>query len=198
MISPNPIALQRPGHRAAVSIHESRAPGRYWVVSPLDTMYRFLALFIAVAWLGCGCATAPLGHSSDIRSSLLASAKRSDPDFPDGHNMVLTHFSHVGQLVSSGGEIIYVADRRAVIAGMLAPRGQNYITFFDDHFRYLGKVGYVSSRPLWREGSRLYLFGDFDGFATGLSGNVLDVARGYGHITAYHARAYGSSGGIND
>ena len=41
MISPNPNALQRPGHRAAVSIHESRA-GRYWVVSPLDTMYRFL------------------------------------------------------------------------------------------------------------------------------------------------------------
>src|SRR5204862_4038457 len=114
-------------------------------------------LLAVIAGLICGCASRPSRQLADVRSALLASAKRSDPDFPDSHNLVLTHFSHVGQLVSSSGEVIYVADRRAVIAGMLAPRGQNYITFFDDQFRYLGKVGYALSRPLWCEGSRLYL-----------------------------------------
>ncbi len=43
-----------------------------------------------------------------------------------------------------------------------------------------------------------YLFGDLDGFATGLSGNVIDVAAGYEQLRAYHAPAYGSSGGADD
>lgn len=168
------------------------------IVSPLDAMFRHLTLLVTIAVLVCGCASRPSDQLSDVRSALLASAKRSDPDFPDSHNLVLTHFSHVGQLVSSSGELIYVADRRAVIAGMLAPRGQNYIMFFDGQFHYLGKVGYALSRPLWCDGSRLYLHGELDGLVTGLSGNVLDVAGGDEHITAYHARAYGSSGGIDD
>lgn len=159
-------------------------------------MLRVLAPLAAIASLLCGCAGTP--QVSDVRSFLLASAERGDPNFPDGHSVVLTHFSHVGQLVSSSGDLVYVADRRAVIAGMLAPRGQNYITFFDDQFRYLGKIRYVSSRPLWCDGSRLYLFDDLDGFSTSLSGNVIDIADGYEHLTAYHLRAYGSSGGIDD
>jgi len=156
-----------------------------------------LGLLAAAGFL-CGCASQPSARVSDIRSSLLASASLGDADFPDGHSMVLTHFSHVGQLVSSSGQVVYVADTRAVVPGMLAPRGRNYIAFFNSQFRYLGKVGYVSSRPLWCEGSRLYLFGDLDGVATGLSGNVIDIADGYEHLTAYHAQAYGSSGGVGD
>jgi hypothetical protein len=161
-------------------------------------MLRVLALLVAVSACLCGCAKTRSPQVSDVRSALFESAKRSDPDFPDGHRVVLTHFSHVGQLVTASGDVVQVADRRSVIAGMLAPRGQNYVTFFDSHLRYLGKIEYVSSRPLWCDGSRLYLFGDLDGFATGLAGNVLDVSDGYERLTAYRVRAYGSSRGMDD
>ena len=171
---------------------------QFLAVSPLDTVSRHFTFLPLLAGFLCGCASLPSDQGSDVRSALLASARRSDSDFPDSHSVVLTHFSHIGQLVTSSGEVVYVADLRAVIAGMLAPRGRNYITFFDGQFRYLGKVEYVSSRPLWCDESRLYLFGDLDGVATGLSGNVIDIAGGYGHLTAYHVRAYGSSGGIDD
>jgi hypothetical protein len=160
----------------------------------LNLMLRFPILLMTVVFLATGCLSRVSKPALDVRAALLASAGKSDPDFPEGREMVLTHFSHVGQLVTSSGEIIYVGDRRAVIAGMLAPRGQNCITFFDSQFRYLGKIGYVASRPLWCDGSRLYLFGELDGFATGLSGNVIDVADGYQHLRAYHANVYGSGG----
>src|SRR6185503_13861634 len=89
----------------------------------LHAMLRHLVFLVMIAGLVCGCASVESSHLSDVRSSLLASARRSDPDFPDGRDVLLTHFSHVGQLVSSKGEVVYVADRRAVLAGMLAPRG---------------------------------------------------------------------------
>ena len=152
----------------------------------------------AATWVGSRSPSHETQQPSDVRAALLASAQTSDPDFPDGQTTILTHFSHVGQVTSSSGQVIHIADGRAVVAGMLAPRGRNYITFFDGHFRYLGKVGYVQSRPLWCDGSRLYLFGDLDGSATGLSGNVFDVADGYDQMTAHHVTAYGSSGDAED
>jgi hypothetical protein len=148
-----------------------------------------------------GCAVTP--HASDVRETLLYSARKSEPNFPDGHELLLTHFSYLGHLVTSQGEVIYVIDQRGVIAGQLAPHGQNFIVFFDHHFRYLGKISYVQSRPLWCDGSRLYLWGDLDGFPQSdepvhLTGNVIDVAGGYGKITSYHAHVYSSSGGLDD
>ena len=159
-------------------------------------MCKAAILVVVVLALASGCVNP--WRRADVRALLLASAQRGDPDFPDGRNSVLTHFSHVGQLETSGGEVLFVADRRAVLAGMRAPRGQNFITFFDREFRYLGKIRYTESRPLWCDGSQLYLFGELDGTGTGLSGNVIDVARGYAGLRAYHAPAYGSSGGIAD
>ncbi len=147
--------------------------------------------------LAGGCAKPEGSRRLDVRAALLTSAAENDPDFPDGETVLLTHFSHVGELQSSRGDLVYVADRRAVTAGMPAPRGHNFITFFDEDFVYLGKTHYVASRPLWCEGSRLYLFGELDGIVAGLSGNVIDLSDGYDRIRAYHARAYGSSGGID-
>jgi hypothetical protein len=149
-----------------------------------------------------GCVIAP-SHLLDVREALMDSAKKSEPGFPDGHEVLLTHFSYIGHLVTSQGEVIYVADQRGVIADMEAPRGLNYIAFFDRQFRYLGRISYLESRPLWCEGSRLYLFGDLDGTPwpgqpASPGGNVIDVAAGYGSIKSYHAHVYGSSGGIDD
>ncbi|HEV2329749.1 MAG TPA: hypothetical protein VGY56_13285 [Verrucomicrobiae bacterium] len=162
-------------------------------------------------WLPCllmlvtmfsGCSVTPR-NPYDVRTALLDSAKKSEPNFPDGHELLLTHFSYLGRLVTSQGDVIYVVDQRGVVADQPAPHGQNFIAFFDRHFRYLGKISYVQSRPLWCEGSRLYLFGNLDGFPqSGQSflpgGNVIDVARGYQSIRSYHAKVYGSSGGTDD
>lgn len=147
------------------------------------------ALFVAESI----CAEPPV----NVRSALLAAAKRDNPEFPNGKGILLTHFSHVGELTTARGELIYVADRRAVIGGMLAPRGLNYICFFDAQFRYLGKVKYVSSRPLWCEGSKVFLFGDLDN-SSDPEGNVMDLTEGFSALRIYHASVYGSSGGIRD
>src|SRR5262245_22985106 len=49
-----------------------------------------LPVLVAVIGLAGGCASTPTRNSTDIRASLLGSAKASDPDFPDGRNTVLT------------------------------------------------------------------------------------------------------------
>jgi hypothetical protein len=162
-------------------------------------MRRFESLFLIFVTALSGCSTP---HPRDIRSVLLNSASNHEPGFPDGRQMLLTHFSYVGHLVTSQGGILYVADQRGVLAGMRAPRGQNFIVFFDRQFRYLGKIGYIQSRPLWCDGSRLYLFGDCDGFPepgqVSPAGNVIDLSEGYQGLRSYHAKVYGSSGGIDD
>ena len=165
-------------------------------------MRNFPPCFLIFVAALSGCAIAP-SHPQDVRAALLDSAKKGESSFPDGREVMLTHFSYVGPLMTLLGDVIYVADQRGVIADMRAPRGENFIVFFDRQFRYLGKIGYVKSRPLWCDESRLYLFGDLDGFPQPgqnipSGGNVIDVARGYESIRSYHAHVYGSSGGIDD
>lgn len=164
--------------------------------------YSYLSAMALVVLL-VGCATLPSAISGDVRTALLSAASDSDPRFPDGRDVILTHFSYVGELWTARGERIFIADQRAVLAGMLAPRGQNRISFFDDRFQYLGSIAYVHSRPLWCDGSKLYLFGDLDGFPQlgqtyPPGGNVIDVSLGFDGLTSYNARVYGSSGGIED
>ena len=152
-------------------------------------------LGLAMSLAGC----ASLGPVPvDIRAKLLPAANVGDPDHPDGENVVLTHFSHVGQLTTDAGGTIYVVDRRAVIAGMLALLGKNAILFFDSRHRYLGKLKYVHSRPLWCEGARLFLYGNLDGFFNPVNGNVIDLSGGFANLKGYRAHAYGSSGGIEE
>jgi len=158
-----------------------------------------LALFLSGVLTGCvATSTKPV----DVRAALLESAKKSEPDFPDVRNSVLTHFAHVGELMTSRHEIIYVADQRAVTADALSPHGLNFIVFFDEHFQFLGKINYGSSRPLWCAGGKLYLFGDLDGFPEPgrnySHGNVIDVADGFENLKIYHAKTYGSSDALKD
>jgi len=69
-----------------------------------------LALVLSGGLFGC----APIPKNLDIRAQLLASARNNDPDFPDGREVMLTHFSYLGQLVTSRGEIIHVADQQCL------------------------------------------------------------------------------------
>jgi hypothetical protein len=158
-----------------------------------------LALVLSGVLAGC---VAPSAKPLDVRTMLLESAKKSEPDFPDVRNSVLTYFAHVGELMTSRHEIIYVADQRAVTADALSPHGLNFIVFFDEHFQFLGRINYGSSRPLWCDGGKLYLFGDLDGFPNSgknySRGNVIDVADGFENLKIYHAKVYGSSSGLED
>jgi hypothetical protein len=164
-----------------------------------------LALVLSGVLTGC---VATSGKRVDVRAALLESAKKSEPDFPDGRNLVLTHFAEIGQLVTSRGDVIYVIEQFSVIADAMAPHGQSFIVFFDKKFQFLGKIGFGKSYPLWCEGSKLYLWGDLDRrfFNSDLDrrlenvppGNVIDVANGFENLTNYHAKVYGSSGGLKD
>jgi hypothetical protein len=164
-----------------------------------------LALVLSGVLAGC---VAPSTKPLDVRTTLLESAKKSEPDFPDGRNLVLTHFAEIGQLVTSRGDIIYVIEQFSVTADAMAPHGQAFIVFFDKEFQFLGKIGFGKSGPLWCEGSKLYLWGDLDRKFSNTAidrrlenvppGNVIDVANGFENLTNYHAKVYGSSGGLKD
>ena len=130
----------------------------------------------------------------NIRQVLLTSAQASDPDLSSNNSgVILTHFSHVCELSTGDGKIIYVGDRRAVLGGMSSPRGLNFITFFSEDFTYLGKFQYVHARPLWCNGGKLFLFGSLDAGSVPSGNNVIDVSRGFQNVRFYHEKAYGSS-----
>ena len=129
-------------------------------------------------------------EETDIRGILQASQKDADEDYPNGKDVKLTHFGYIGSVSTAKGDTIYVADQRGVITGMLAPRGLNFIACFDAKYRFLGKVRYVSARPLWCEGSRVFLFGE-EHTSLG-SGNVIDLAQGWWNREIKSVNAYGS------
>jgi len=131
------------------------------------------------------------GLIRNARQAMFDSASVSDPELSSP--VVLTHFSHVCQLVENNGDVVYVADRRAVLPDMPMPRGLNYITFFAEDFTYLGKLRYVHSRPLWCDGSKLYLFGNLDVNELPGNGNVIDVSKGFNDLVIYYEEVYGSS-----
>ena len=127
--------------------------------------------------------------SVDIRDDLIEAVRRGDPDFPNGREVLLTHFSYVGRVNSVQGQI-FVIDMRSVLSGMLSPRGLNYVVFVSDQLRFLGKVSYIDSRPLWCDGSKVILFGGIT--ANQGSGNVIDLAQGYAELRVIREKIYGS------
>lgn len=153
-----------------------------------------------------GCAT-----SEDVRSRLLASAERQDPDFPDGESVQLARFAYVGSVRTPSGPV-YVVDRQDMITGMLAPRGLPRLDFYDRDYNLLASHWWPQAKPLWCEGSKVYLSG-FKGegpfpvapairplFAKDELpyGNVIDLSSGFAGAVLRIERRYGSSGGVED
>lgn len=145
-----------------------------------------------------------IAWTCDIKTALQQAAAASDPNFPDGKLSILTHFSIACELRSEA-EVIYVVDRRAVLTDMVSPRGVNEITFFSKDREYLGSLSYISSRPLWCEGLKLYLWGSWDGSLPGdnrcPTGSDCNVVMWDPNSKAFmlsHEKKYGSSGGVID
>jgi hypothetical protein len=161
-------------------------------------------LFSLLVTVGCA-------STIDIREHLLESARRDDPDFPDGTHVRLTRYAYIGFLETDEGPI-HVAMRRAVITGMLCPRGVNTVDFFDRRFRLIRSVPSHSFEPLWFEGGKMFLFGECPAgpfpiapeheaeFAADEcpSGNVIDFSRGFARAVFRREPRYGSTGGVED
>jgi hypothetical protein len=142
----------------------------------------------------------PAFAAKDLRSELQTAAAKKDKDFPDGKGVKLTRFAHVCDLATKGG-LMHVVDQRAVLTGMLAPRGRNKISFYDEKLRLTGQLRYIQSAPLWCEGGKLYLFGGLDGGEAckdKLKCNVVDWGAGGTEPKLLHEKMYGSSGGVED
>jgi len=150
-------------------------------------------VFLASGVFALGCSPSIVKEPCnllDIRDSLFKAVEKAEPDFPDGIEVKLTHFSYVGSVLTRNEKKIHVIDQRAVITGMSAPRGLNFIVFVDESLNYLGKLAYIGSRPLWCEQSKLFLFGEVDSVHG--QGNVIDVSEGFERLSVYAERKYGS------
>lgn len=145
----------------------------------------FIALLVVVSVGGCATSHESRGSiaafTPDIREVMLASASANDA-FPDGKNLVLTHFAYIGTVATQHGPIRVVACR-AVIPDMPSPRGQAWVSFHADDGKWLASHPHEpSAPPLWCSGSRIYFFG-VQGAGEG-SGNALDLQKGV------HQRCY--------
>lgn len=158
---------------------------------------RWLGLCIAVFLCAVGGCTTTV----DTRDQLLASARASDPDFPDGAEVKLIRFAYIGRVESPEGPV-YVCEQRAVICGMQAPRGLGAVQYFDREHNWLGKDSnphVAFSPPLWTTGAHVFLFGgwpcepkDSDEV---ILGNAIDFSRGFKERRVVQIPAYGSSSG---
>ncbi|QTA85835.1 hypothetical protein [Desulfonema magnum] len=132
-----------------------------------------LSPLIIICFLICSASDIPkLGQERHIFYEAL---KRSEVINPA--ELVLTHFSHIGNLHMEG-EVLYVLDVREIIPDMAAPRGLNKIVILNKNLEVLHVIRYIDERPLRCDGNTLLLFGDIiihtiDKHINGYEGNLL-------------------------
>lgn len=148
---------------------------------------KWTAIVIAMVVTCLGCAN-PSTHargdtdsrvsavSPDIREVMLASARTNDKRFPDGREVALTQFAYIGTVTTKDG-LIRVVACRAVMTGMLSPRGQSWLSLHAKDGAFVSSQLWFSGDPLWCEGSRIYFFGLQGSDEEGV-GNALDLAAG--------------------
>lgn len=139
-----------------------------------------------LALLTMSCASQP----PNVRQQMLESSRREDPHFPDGAQQKLTQFAYIGD-VKTKSSTLRVVWVRSVLTGMPAPRGETWLSFFDEHGHFIGRKPIdIASPPLWCEGSRVYFFGvQTNGEQRG---NALDVGNGLSDLQLVSQPAAGS------
>ena len=111
--------------------------------------------------------------ATDTRQSLLTAAKSQDPHFPNGTDVILTRFAHIGE-VSAQGRHLRVVHASSVIPNMPAPRGDSWLYLFEKN--QLITRWPIDAFPLWCDGSKIYFFGiQTDGLT---EGNAIDLNTG--------------------
>jgi hypothetical protein len=100
-----------------------------------------LAFVLGGVLTGCvATSTKPL----DVRAALLESAKKSEPDFPDGRDLVLAHFAEIGQLVTLRGDVIYVIEQFSVTPMQCLRTAKVLLSSLTKSFNFSAKL--VSAR----------------------------------------------------
>lgn len=158
----------------------------------MQRFFSIVPLLLALSLLSISCASAPEMRSQiEMRSQMLQAAKQLDQDFPDGIQTKLTEFAYIGDVATSDGSKLRVAMARSIITGMLAPRGQAWLSFHDQHGRFVGEHKIDASSPaLWCDGPRVYFFGmQTNGEERG---NALDLHEGFARRKYVLAPAVGS------
>lgn len=161
-----------------------------------------------------GCCSAP----GSIRSRMAQVAIAALPK-----DVQQTEFAYIGDVHTAQGTY-YVAVQSLILSDMMAPRGEPArLLLFSDGLRlvavYQADVT-TGARPLWCEGSRVYLAGFsslhfddtvnpgippssrlarlFAGTDETPTGNVIDFSRGPRKPMLTREQRYGSSGGLED
>jgi hypothetical protein len=134
-----------------------------------------------------------------------------------------TRFAYIGDVQTQQGTF-HVVEQSLILSNMMAPRGEpdRLLLFADDAqlvAAYEADFG-TGARPLWCEGSRVYLFGFgafhvaveinqkipstprleqlFSGINRTPTGNVIDFSHGPTSPLLTREKRYGSSGGTED
>src|SRR5690606_9407757 len=114
-------------------------------------------------------------NCATMREVMLDSAKRLSPNFPNGNDTKLTSFAYLGDVETPDG-LVRVVLCRSIITGMLSPRGQSWVAFFDANGHWLANESYIFNKPpLWCEGTKLFFYGTQNKEP---EGNVLDFSDG--------------------
>lgn len=133
-----------------------------------------------------------------------------------GEGLQQTQFAYIGTVDTPDG-YLYVTTQRLVLTGMLQPRGQGKMHLFDENYELVDTywLDYFDHKPLWCEGTKIYLFGNSQwGRAIPPSkrlaalfdtpdeeytptGNVVDFSKGAHKPMLRREKRYGSSGGVN-
>ncbi len=135
----------------------------------------------------------------DIRAKLLENSK----NIKGISGGKVTTFAYIGFVETVEGKI-YVVNRRTVIPGMQAPRGNGEIMFYNSKFNFLGCYSHHHwPQPLWCENGYLFFFGRSSeapqmSSGTTNNGNAIDLRNGWANRKVVDIYEYGSSGGIND
>lgn len=142
-----------------------------------------LVILMAAPIVAVSCAQTPSAtsaHGPDIRQVMLESERKLDRRFPDGWDFVLAEFAYIGD-VNCAGRKLRVVSVKATITNMLAPRGENWMAFFDQQGHYVAQwPSNFEAPPIWCEGSLIY-FAGFDGDGEN-RGNAMDVSKGLNHF----------------
>jgi hypothetical protein len=122
---------------------------------------------------------------------MLRSGQQDDPLFPDGTQKVLTQFAYIGDVTTADGTKLRVVAAQSVITGMLAPRGQAWLSVHDARGGFIGEHAIDPFSPAhWCEGSRVYFYGlQTNGEDRG---NALDLSGGFAKRRYVMARSPGS------
>jgi len=150
---------------------------------------RPIVLWVSLAGVVCisGCAEP---SAVSFRDKMRQEAKANYRFFPDGENVKLTHFAYLGDVQTSEG-MLRIVFLRAVLTGMMSPRGQRAILVFDETGTYVRSLGCdASSYPLWCEGSKIYLAGRT--LVSGVEGNAWDLTDGVEGAKLIWSPEYGS------